>query len=137
VHPGHHEAMNQHGSAEGFLRLLRAVILIDGIVAVIVGVISLSLGLYTPEAYGTLLVWAGIALIVMASILGMGSVSSRLQDVGAFNLSGAGDMSENLRQIAESGRSSLGCSLLLILAGITLLVIGSILQVIPALFGFG
>jgi uncharacterized membrane protein len=111
------------------------VILTDMIVAVIVGIIGLLLDLHTFEAYGTLLVWAGVAVIVLACLLGMGGVSSRIQDVGAFSLSGAGNMSENLQRIAEAGQSSLGCFSLLLFAGIALVTIGDLLQIIPTLFG--
>lgn len=86
-------------------------------------------------AYGALLMWAGMALIVLAGILTIGGLSSRLQDVSAYNLSHVGDMSENLYQVAEAGYNSSGCSLLLLLAGISLLALGKSLQAITALFG--
>lgn len=127
--------MNKQGYAESILRFLRAVILTDAIVAVMVGIITVLLDLHTIEAYGTLLAWAGIAVIVLAALLGMGGLSSRFQDVGAFSLSGAGNMSENLQRIAEAGQSSLGCFSLLLVAGIVLVAVGYILQIVPALFG--
>ena len=127
--------MNTPGSAEAILRFLRSVIVIDAIVAVIVGVISLLLDLHTLEAYGTPMVWTGVAVIVLACVLGIGGLSSRMEDVGAYNLSGAGNMSENLRRVAEAGQSSAGCFALLLVAGILLAAIGYILQIIPALFG--
>ena len=113
-------------------RLVRGLLLADVIVAFVVAVISLLLRLHTWLAYGTLLVWSAGALIVLAGILTVGGLSSRLQDVGAYNLTHAGDMSENLHQIAEAGRSSIGCSLLLLMAGISLLAIGKFIQVISA-----
>jgi hypothetical protein len=127
--------MNKQGSAEIILRFLRTVLLIDVILAVIVGVITLLLDLHTLEAYGTLLVWAGVALMILSAVLGIGGLSSRMEDVGAYSLSGAGNMSENLRRIAESGQSSLGCFSLLLVAGIVLAATGYILQIISTLFG--
>ena len=127
--------MKQQGSAEIILRFLRTVLLTDVILAVIVGVITLLLDLHTVEAYGTLLVWAGVALMILSAVLGIGGLSSRMEDVGAYSLSGAGNMSENLRRIAEAGQSSLGCFSLLLIAGIVLAAIGYILQILPALFG--
>jgi len=127
--------MNKQGSAEIILRFLRTVLLTDVILAVIVGVITLLLDLHTVEAYGTLLVWAGVALMILSAVLGIGGLSSRMEDVGAYSLSGAGNMSENLRRIAESGQSSLGCFSLLLVAGIVLAATGYILQIISTLFG--
>jgi hypothetical protein len=127
--------MKQQGSAEIILRFLRTVLLTDVILAVIVGVITLLLDLHTVEAYGTLLVWAGVALMILSAVLGIGGLSSRMEDVGAYSLSGAGNMSENLRRIAESGQSSLGCFSLLLVAGIVLAATGYILQIISTLFG--
>ncbi|HEU0295278.1 MAG TPA: hypothetical protein VFR47_21235 [Anaerolineales bacterium] len=127
--------MNTPGSAEAILRFLRAVILIDVIVAVIVGVISLLLDLHTLEAYGTLLVWAAVVVMLIACVIGIGGIASRMEDVGAYNLSGAGNMSENLRRVAEAGQSSVGCFSLLLVAGISLAAIGYILQIISTLFG--
>lgn len=134
---GYHEAMhlNEPTYAEIARRFFRGMLLIDVIVALIVGVISLFLDLPTWLAYGTLLRRAGLALIVLAGVLTVGGLSSRLQDVGAYNLSKAGNMSENLYQVAEAGRSSIGCSLLLLLTGISLLALGKSLQDISALFG--
>lgn len=93
------------------------------------------LDLHTWLAYGTLLMWAGMALIVLAGILTIGRLSSRLHAVGAYNLSHDGDMFENLYQVAEAGRNSIGCSLLLLLAGISLLALGKFLQAIAAPLG--
>lgn len=126
--------LKNQGYAKAILRFFRSVMLMDVIFAVIVGIISLLLDLYTLEAYGTLLVWAGVAVILLACLIGMGGFSSRVQDVGAFSLSGAGNMSENLQRIAEAGQSSLGCFSLLVVAGIGLVAIGYLLQIIPALF---
>jgi hypothetical protein len=134
---GYDEAMRlkEPGYAGLVLRFVRGLLLVDVIVALIVAVINLLLNLHTLLAYGTLLVWASIALIVVAAILVTGGLSSRLQDVGAYNLTRAGDMSENLHQVAEAGRNSIGCSLLLLLAGITLFALGNLLQAIAPLFG--
>jgi hypothetical protein len=125
--------MNELTQAGIVLRFVRGLLLTDIIVALIVAVIDVFLDLYTLLAYGTLLVWAAMVLIVLAGILTVGGLSSRLHDVGAYNLSRAGDMSENLHQVAEAGRSSFGCSLLLFLAGITLFALGNFLQTIATL----
>lgn len=119
--------MNQQGNAEAIRRFLRAVIMVDTIVAVIVGGVSLLLDLYTLEAYGTLLVWASVPVIVVAYVIGIGGIASRMEDVSAFNLSRAGNMSENLQRVAEAGQSLVGCFALLLVAGLSLAVIGYIL----------
>ena len=126
--------LNEQSDAGIILHFARGLLFIDVTVAVTVELISWFLDLHTLLAYGTLLAWAGVALIVLAAMLVMGGLSSRLQDIGAYNLSRAGDISENLRQVAEAGRSSIGCSLLLLLAGISLLALGNILQALAVLF---
>ena len=96
--------MKEQGSAKVILRFLRNVLLTDAILAVIVGVITLLLDLHTLEAYGTLLVWASVVVLLLACVLGIGGISARIQDVGAYSLSGAGNMSENLQRVEDSGR---------------------------------
>ena len=127
--------MNKQGYTEVIVRFLRAILLVDVSVAVIVLIISILLDLHSLVAYGTLLVWASGALILAACILGIGRVSSRMADVGAYSVSGAGNMSENLQRIAEAGQGSVGCASLLLLAGVSLAIIGYILQGLPALLG--
>lgn len=127
-------ALKNQGYAEAILRFLRSVMLIDVILAVIVGVITLLLDLHTLDAYGTLLVWAGVAVLLLACALGIGGISARMQDVGAYSLSGAGNMSENLQRVAEAGQSSVGCFSLLLVAGMALVAIGKFLQIVPTLF---
>lgn len=128
-------AMNKETNAEAIPRFLRPVLVMDAVVAVIVGVVSVLLDLYTLEAYGTLLVWAGVAVILLACVIGIGGIASRIEDVNAFHLSRAGNLSENLQRVAEAGQSSVGCFALLLLAGISLVTIGYILQIIAAIFG--
>jgi hypothetical protein len=127
--------LKDQGYANAILRFLRSVLLMDAILAVIVGIISLLLDLHTLEAYGTLLVWAGVAVIFCGLVIAIGGYSSRLEDVRAFNISRAGNMSENLQRVAEAGQSSLGCFSLLLVAGLALVAIGYMLQIIPTLFG--
>ena len=127
--------MHTQSPLEAAFRVLRPVILTDAILMVIVWITTLMLDLHTLWAYGTLLVWTGFAVIVLACLLGVGGVSSRLQDVGAYSLSGAGKDSELFRHIAEAGQSSLGCFFLFAAAGIGLLAIGYLFRIISALFG--
>lgn len=127
--------MKENSNAEAIRRFLRPVLVMDVVLAVIVGILCVFLDLYTLEAYGTLLVWVGMAVFLVACVIGMGGVASRMEDVNAFHLSRAGNMAENLRRVAESGQSSVGCFALLLLAGILLVVTGYILQFIAARFG--
>ena len=83
------------------LRFFRSVVLIDPSLAIIVWLISYVFGWRTPEAYGTVIIWAGIAVSLFASLAGIGGLSSRAEDAEAFSLSGSGNMSENFRRIAE------------------------------------
>src|SRR5688500_1794003 len=101
--------MKNQGYADIILRSVRTIIFIDASFAVLVGLVGFALGWHTFEAYGMGLMWAGTALIFFSCLIGMGGVSSSLEDMRAFWLSGAGNMSDNLRQISEARRSSLGC----------------------------
>ena len=134
MHIGQYEKvlLKNEGRAEVILQFLRSVLLLDVILAVMVGGITLLLDLHTLEAYGTLLRWAGMALMLLACVLGIGGLSSRMQDVGAYSLSGAGNMSENLQRIAEAGQSSFGCFSFLLVTGISLMAIGYIVQSIAS-----
>ena len=127
--------MNEQGYAGVIRRFFRSVILIDTTLVVIMGLISFLLGLSTFEAFGALLISAGIGLIVIACFIGVGGVASRREDIAAFELSGAGDMADNLQRIAEAGHSSLGCFFLLLVAGLGLLILGYLLPIISLLFG--
>jgi hypothetical protein len=111
-------------------RIARTILGIDLIFAIVVGVACLFLDLRTLEAYGTLLVWVGAGVLVLTALMGIGGVASRSQDIQAYSLSGAGDMSENLKRIAESGRSSLGCFTQFIVVGISLIALGYLIQLV-------
>jgi hypothetical protein len=127
--------MKEQSNAEAIRRFLRPVLVMDAVLAMIAGIVCVFLELYTLEAYGTLLVWAGMAVFLVACVIGIGGIAARLEDVHAFHVSRAGNMSENLRRVAESGQSSEGCFALLLLTGISLMAIGYILQFIAALIG--
>ena len=108
-------------------------ILIDAILTGIVGLIGFVLGWRTAETYGTALLWVGMIVLFFACFIGVGGFSARAGDVGAYSLSGAGDMSENLMRIAESRQSSLGCFFLLLFAGIGLIALGYLFPLITIL----
>lgn len=127
--------MKKQGYTEVLLHFLGRVILIDAILAGVVGLVSFILGWRTVELYSTALIRAGMIVIVFAAFIGIGGYSARAEDAGAYSLSGAGNMTENLMQIAGSGRKSLGCFLLLLLAGLGLVVLGYLLPATPAVFG--
>ena len=126
--------MKNQGYAELLLRFIRSIILIDLSLALLVGLISFILGWHTFEAYDIALMWTGTALIFFSCLIGMGGVASRLEDAAAFLRTGAGNMSENLWQISESGRSSLGCFLLLLIAGLGLVGLSYLLPILALIF---
>ena len=111
-------------------RIARTILVIDLFFVLVVGIACLLLDLRTLEAYGTLLVWVGVAVLVLTALMGIGGVASRSQDIQAYSLSGAGDMSENLKRIAEAGRSSLGCFNQFIVVGISLIALGYLIQLV-------
>lgn len=113
------------------LRYLRSVLLTDLILAAIVGLACYVLDLRSFEAYGTVLVWAGTAVIVLACIIGIGGFASRTEDAVAYSLSGAGNMIENLQRISDARASNLGCFVHLVLAALLLLGAGYLIQIIP------
>lgn len=124
--------MKTEGNLAIILRFLRSALLIDLGVAAVVLVICFVLDLVTLEAFGTFLTWAGVALAVFSTLLGIGGFAARPKDVIDFSLTGAGDMGENLRRIAENSSSSMGCFFILMLAALGLLGIGSVLSSIGA-----
>ena len=127
--------MKEQGNAELILRFLRTVLLIDACLAGVAGLIVFLLGFRTVEAYGTALIWTGMIVLFIAALTGAGGLSARAGDVGAYTRSGAGNMSENMLQMAESRRSSLGCLFTLLVAGLGLTGTGYLLPVIFSLFG--
>ena len=126
--------MKEQGFAELILRFLRMVFIIDATLAGIVGLIGLLMGWRTVEAYGSALIWTGMIVIFIAALTGAGGLTARAGDIGAYTLSGAGNMSENMLQMAESRLNSLGCLFLMLVAGLGLVAIGYLLPVISSLF---
>ena|GEM_PF-4041945 len=127
--------MKNQGYAEIILRFFRSIILIDLSLAAGVGLINFILGWHTFEAYDMTLMWTGTAMIFVSCLVGMGGVAARLEDVAAFHHSGAGNMSENLWQISNAGRDSLGCFILLLIAGLGLLGVSYLLPILALAFG--
>ena len=125
--------MKTHGFAISVLRFMRTVLLADLILAVLVELICLFLDLRSFTAYGTLLVWVGAAVIVLACITGIGGFAARVEDASAFSRSGAGDMFENLQRIGDARSSNLGCFAQLLSAGIGLIAFGDLVKIIPIL----
>lgn len=126
--------MEKEGTATILRRIARTILMADLALAVLVGVACFFLDLDTFEAYGTLLVWVGAAVTFLASLTGIGGFASRNQDMVAFSISRAGDMSENLLRIAETRQSSLGCFLQFVLVGIGLIAFGYLVQIVPFFF---
>jgi hypothetical protein len=128
--------MKSQDYAEVVWGFLRTAIKLDVILAGIVGLASLVLGWRTAEGYGTALLRTGSLIIFFACVMVMGGFSARVQDVGAFALTGAGDPSENLMRISESRLSSFGCFLQLLVAGLGLVVLGYLVPVLWLLLGY-
>ena len=127
--------MKKQGYADVMLRFISRVILLDAALAGVVGLASFLFGWRTVEAYTTALIRVGVMVILFATFIGIGGYSARARDAGAYSVSGAGNMSENLIHIAESGRSSLGCFFLLLLTGLGLILIGYLLPLLLVVFG--
>lgn len=125
--------MDKQGYPEVILRFARTVLLIDAVLASVVALIIFLLGWRTPEAYGFALNRTGVILLLLGCFIGIGGFSARTSDVGAYSISGAGNMSENLMHIAESRQNSLGCFFLLLVAGLVLMGVGDLLPAIITL----
>jgi hypothetical protein len=113
------------------LRFMRTVILADLILAAIVGLACYVLDLRSFAAYGTVLVWAGTAVIVLAGFIGIGGFASRTEDAVAYSRSGAGNMIDNLQHITNARSSNLGCIVHLVTAALLLIGAGYLVQIIP------
>ena len=122
--------MNEPGYTTLILRFLRSVILIDGLLAMGLGVIGFLAHWRTVEAFGMALLWMGTILMVFASFIMVGGFTARVKDADAYFITHAGNMSENMRHIADSRHSSLGCFLVLLAAGLGLRTLGYVLPVI-------
>jgi hypothetical protein len=109
---------------------IRKVLLTDLILAILMGFISYFLEIRTLEGYGTLLTWAGAAVMGFACLVAIGGFASRTQDYGAFTVSGAGNMFEHLEHISDARQSSLGCFALFMSIGLGLVAIGDLLQIV-------
>jgi hypothetical protein len=127
--------MDKQGYAEVILRFGRTVLLIDAVLAGVAALIIFLLGWRTPEAYRFALNRTGVILLLFGCLIGIGGFSARTSDVGAYTISGAGNMSENLMHIAEARHSSLGCFFLLLVAGLGLMALGDLLPVVTTLIG--
>lgn len=126
--------MKEQGYPEALRRFLRSILLLDLSLSGAVGLIGLLRGWHTPAAYGSALVWTGTAVLFVAALIGAGGFSARAGDLGAYTRSGAGNMPESMLQMAESRMSSLGCLVLLLLAGLGLIGLGYLLPFLPLLF---
>lgn len=111
-------------------RTARTALVADLFFAIVVGIACFMLDLRSPEAYGTLLVWVGVAVLVLTTLMGIGGFTSRADDLRAFSMTGAGDMTENIRRIAESKQSSIGCFIQFILIGVSLIALGYLIQLV-------
>jgi hypothetical protein len=118
---------------------LRTAIVVDAILVGIVGLIGYLSDWHSAEIYGAALSRTGMLIILIACFIGVGGYSARAGDANAYALSGAGNMSENLMHIADSGKSSLGCFFLLVAAGLGLMAIGNVIPLVAvflkSLFG--
>lgn len=122
--------MKEPGYATLILRFLRTVLLIDGLLAGGLGVLSFLFEWRTLESYGMALLWAGTILMVFACFIMVGGFTARVRDADAYYVTHAGDISENLSHIAESRQGSLGCFLVLLVSGLGLRSLGYLLPVI-------
>ena len=114
--------------------MARSVLLTDLVLATVVGVACFILDLRTLAAYGTALVWMGVAMIIFACITGIGGFASHAEDAIAFSRSGARNMFDNLQRITDSRSSNLGCFLHLVFAAVVLIGVGYLIQLIPVMF---
>lgn len=121
--------MKEPGYTTLILRFLRTVILIDGLLAGGLGILSLLFHWRTVDSFGMLLLWAGTLLMVFACFIMVGGFTARVRDADAYFVTHAGDMSENMRHIAESRQSSLGCFFVLLASGLGLRTLGYLLPV--------
>lgn len=117
-----------------FRSFVRAILVADLVISLLIGAVCLILKLYIFDAYGTLLVGAGMVVLFLTCVMGIGGFASRTQDIAAFSASKAGDPFENLLRIAEARQSSFGCVLQLIGIGIGLIGVGYLIQSISKFF---
>jgi len=125
--------LNKEGIPAIVLRFARTVLLTDFVLAGIIGLACYVLDFHTLEGFGTLLVWAGVALVLFACFTAIGGFAARAEDAIAFSRSGAGNTIDNLPQITDARSSNLGCFLHLVFVAIVLIGVGFLLQITPYL----
>jgi hypothetical protein len=116
------------------LRFARSILVEASILAGLTALGCYLLRIRSLEGYGILLGWVGMAVLLFAALTGIGGFASRVQDVSAFTLSGAGNMNDHMRHVVESRSSNLGCFIQLLCVGIMLIALGNLLQVMSASF---
>ncbi len=114
----------------------RKILITDLILAALLGLVCFVLMIRTLGAYSIVLSWAGGAILIFACFTAVGGFSARVQDAAAYTMTGAGDMYDNLRQIAKSRSSNLGYLLQMLLMGFGLIGISYIIQYISDLLNF-
>lgn len=120
--------MKQQGNLTIVLRLLRTAGLTSVGILVGVGLIGLLLGWRSLYQYGNALTWAGIILIIVAFLTGVGSANARREDLTAFSLTGAGDMNQHARRYFIEMNNRFGCLIVLLATGVVALIVGYLLQ---------
>ncbi len=120
------------GRQGAVLYFLRAMILIDLAVGGVVVVIALLLRWHTPYEFGTGLIWAGLSLIAVAGLTATGGLAGRADDINAYSLTGAGNMSDHLKNFAQHIDSTLGFMVVVLAAAVVLVVLGFIFQIAVA-----
>src|SRR5215208_6480021 len=119
--------MQEQSTVQVVQNFIRRVLLTDLVLAILIGFISYFLEIRNLEGYGTLLIWAGAAVMGFACLSAIGGFASRTQDFEAFSMSRAGNMFEHLGHISDARQSSLGCFALLLSIGLGLVSIGYLL----------
>ena len=126
--------MKEPGYGTVILHFLRTVLLVDGLLAGGLGVLSFLFHWRRVESYGMALLWVGTLLMIFACFIMVGGFTARVRDADAYFVTQAGDMTENMLHIAESRHSSLGCFLVILASGLGLRALGYLLPVIFMLF---
>jgi hypothetical protein len=120
--------MKEHGIMVAILRIARTVILIVVIVFAIVGVIGLVLRWHTPAQFSSAFNWAGAILVIFGVLTLSGGITTDAGDLVAYSLTGAGNMSEHLKRLAQNRLSRHGCLIVLLLAAVLPVLVGFLLK---------
>ena len=107
---------------------VRAVAIVDAVSIVAVAGVCWLGGWRAPAQVGHALTWASLLVVIAAALLINGGTVTHSEDLKAYTRTGAGNISDQMRQQDETLDGSTGLIMRLFASAAVLLVLGVVLQ---------